>query len=193
MCIREGIYHSESALYRFFYLFIIIFILSAGTLSAICCTILFNTEYFKFPDGELGLRERPVTIEELLTHEIMLWVFRNRIHFPKHRFYLTYQTSNQISLCMNRRHWELLTDYSCNTNPDANIHSNTVIFSPSHNKYLSFYANNISQKQGNMPGKYLFTHCIVWIKGIIKGSHHKKSNVSWSLRQNISVFYENIL
>jgi len=110
-------------------------------------------------DGKLYLRAKlPVTIEELLTHEIMLWVFRNRIHFPKHRFYLTYQTSNQISLCMNRRHWELPTDYSCNTNPDANIHSNTVIFSPSHNKHWSFYAPIMSHRNKAICLANIFSH-----------------------------------
>lgn len=158
MCIREGIYCSESALcVIFIYSF---YPLSRNTcdLSTISCATLFNTTYFKFPDGELGLSERPVTIAELLTHEIMLWVFRNRIHFPKHRFYLTYQTSNQISLRMNRRHWELLTDYSCNTNPDANIHSNTVIFSPSHNKYLSFYGPIISHRNKAICLANIFSH-----------------------------------
>lgn len=126
-------------------------------LSALFCTILFNIGYIIFPDGELGLWARHVTIQELLTHAMMLWVFRIRIHFPKHRFYLTYQTSNQISLHMNRRHWELLTDSSI-TNPAANIRGNTVIFSASHNKYLSFYGPIISHRNKAIWLANIFSH-----------------------------------
>lgn len=73
--------------------------------------------------------------------------------------------------------------------PDANIRSNIVIFCASHNKYLSFYRPIISHR--NMPCKYIFIHCMVWIKGIIKGSHLEKSNVPWSLEvKDIGVLWK---